>query len=104
LKQLVKPRGRRELEGRLAFALLAHRVDHVGALAPLGDHVRDQLRRVLQVGVDHRHHVAHSVLQASRQGGLVAEVARQVDHPHAAVARGDLIEQPRRVVAGAVVD
>ena len=104
VEQLVEPRGGGELEGGLALALLAHRVDDVGALAPLGDHVGDQLRRVLQVGVDHRDDVADGVLEAGGQRGLVAEVARQVDDAHARVGGGDPVEQLGRAVGAAVVD
>ncbi len=104
VEQLVEPRGGGELEGGLALALLAHRVDDVGALAPLGDHLGDQLRRVLQVGVDHRDDVADRVLQAGGERGLVAEVARQVDDAHARVGRGHAVEQLGRAVGAAVVD
>ncbi len=104
VEQLVEPRGGGELEGGLALALLAHRVDDVGALAPLGDHLGDQLRRVLQVGVDHRDDVADRVLEAGGERGLVAEVAREVHDAHARVGRGDAVEQLGRAVGAAVVD
>ena len=104
VEELVEPLRRGQLEGRLALALLAHRVHDVGSLAPLGDHVGDQLRGVLEVGVDHRHGVPGGVLEARRERGLVAEVARQVDHPHARVPVGDAVEDLGAGVGAAVVD
>ena len=83
---------------------LAHGVDDVGALAPALDHLEDQLGRVLQVGVDHRDDVAGGVLQAGGERGLVAEVAGEMDHAHARVGGGELVEQLGRAVGGAVVD
>ena len=44
------------------------------------------------------------MVQAGGQRGLVAEVARQVDDPHARIARGQPLEHQRRAVGGAVVD
>ena len=100
----VEPRRGGELEGGLALALLAHHVDDVGALAPLGDHVGDQLGRVLQVGVDHRDGVADGVLEAGGQRRLVAEVAREVHDAHARVGGGEPVEDLGRAVGAAVVD
>ncbi len=104
VEQLVEPGGGGELEGGLALALLAHGVDDVGALLPLLDHARDQLRRVLQVGVDHRHHIAGRVLQAGRERGLVAEVSREMNDSYARVGGGQAVEQRGRRVGAAVVD
>src|SRR2546430_6917656 len=43
-----------ELETRLPLALGARGIDDVDAVAPAVEHRRDQLRRVLQVGVDRK--------------------------------------------------
>ena len=105
VEQLVEPGGGGELEGGLAIALLAHGVDDVRALLPLLDHARDQLGRVLQVGVDHRHHIAAGVLQTRCERGLVAEVAREMDDAHTRSRRrqGGRVGAERRIGA-AVVD
>ena len=76
------------LEGGLPQPLLAHGVDDVDALAPALEHLRDHLRRVLQVAVEHHDHVAAGVLEPGGQRRLVAEVARERDDLHARVARG----------------
>ena len=68
------------------------------------EHRRDQLRRVLQVGVEHHHGVALGVVEAGGERRLVPEVARQVDDADARVGPGEAIEQHRRTVARAVVD
>ena len=69
-----------------------------------GDHVGDQLRWVLQVGVDHRHGVAEGVLEPGGERRLVAEVAREVDDADARVGAGEAVEQLPRAVRAAVVD
>ena len=78
-EEAVEPAGRRELHPRLPGALGADRVDDVRAVLPVLDHGQDQLRRVLQVGVDHHDHGAPGMVQAGRDRRLVAEVARERD-------------------------
>ena len=58
------------------------------AIAPGGHERRDDLGRVLQVGV-HRHHgVGRArVREAGGEGGLEAEIARELDQLEARVAR-----------------
>ena len=75
VEQLVEPAGGRQLEAGLALAVLAHRVDDVAARAPVIEHPRDQLGRVLEVGVEHHHGVAAGVVEPGRERGLVTEVA-----------------------------
>ena len=83
---------------------MAHRVHAVGAAAPLADHLPDQLRRILQVSVDHHDDITGRVLEARRQRRLVSEVARQVNHAHARVLVGELIEDLGAAIGAAVVD
>jgi hypothetical protein len=104
VEQLVEPRRGGELEGGLALALLAHGVDDVGAGAPALDHLEDQLGGVLQVGVNHRHDVTGGMLEAGGECGLVAEVAREVDHSDARIGGGESVEQLGCAVGRAVVD
>ena len=104
VEELVEPGGGGELERGLALALLAHGVDDVGAGAPALDHLEDQLGGVLQVGVNHRHDVTGGMLEAGGECGLVAEVAREVDHADARIGGGESVEQLGRAVGRAVVD
>ncbi len=99
-----QPRGE-ELEPRLAFAFGAHGVDHLVAFAPLGDQIGDDLRRVLQVGVDDDDGVAARVIHPGGDRNLVAEVPRKVeDDDVLRVLRVERVHQLRRLVAAAVVD
>jgi hypothetical protein len=102
--QAVEHAGGAALEAGLALALGAHGIDHVGPGAPAVEHLEDDLGRVLEVGVHHHHGVARRVVEARRQRGLVAEVARELDDLHAVVAVGELAQDGRRGVRRAVVD
>ena len=66
--------------------------------------MRDQLGRVLEVGVEHHDRVAAGVVESGGQRRLVPEVARQEDDPHAGIVVGEPLERRRRAVARAVVD
>ena len=56
--QAVKQRSGESLEPGFAFALGAHRINHLITLPPFRDHLQDDLRRVLQIGVDDHHRLA----------------------------------------------
>ncbi len=66
VEQRVEPARGAELEARLARPLLADGVDDVAARPPVVEHRRDQLGRVLKVGVEHHHGVALRRGQARR--------------------------------------
>ena len=83
----------RALEPALAFALQARAVDVVVAFAPLGDELRDQLRRILAVGIEDQRGAVVDMVQARGQRSFLAEVARQ---PQQADARDRL----RPIAAG----
>ena len=82
----------------------AHSIGHVGAGFPLRNHRGDELRRVLQVGVDHDNNIPDGALQTGGGSGLLAEVARQVHHAHAAILGGQPVERLRGAIGAAVVD
>ena len=63
----------------------------------------DQVGRILQVDVDRDQDVAPGMVDAGGEGGLLAEVARQVDDPDAPVAGAAVEQAGERVVARAVV-
>lgn len=84
---------RPKLEGGFAVAGGADPVDNLVAFAPLCDHLGDHFRRILQVGVDQHDGVAIGVIEASGDGDLVAEVARQKNDPNMFVARLYLAQQ-----------
>jgi hypothetical protein len=73
-------------------------------LLPALDHLADQLRRILEVGVEHRDGIAAGVLETGGQRRLVAEVARQVHDAQPRVALGESIEDLGRAIGRAIVD
>ena len=85
------------------LAVFAHAVDDVVAFAPLGEHLQDEFRRILQVGVDDRHDVAARMGQAGGHGRLVAEIPRKPQAGQTGIARAGFRQQFRRPVAAAVV-
>ena len=105
LHQRIEQVSRATLERAFARACDPLCVDHVGpALAPSGDQLRDQLRRVLKIGVDHDHRCAARVVQAGGQCHLLAEVARQVEHGDPGITRAQLVEHGHRAIAAPVID
>ena len=96
--------GRGLLQPCVAFALAAARVDDVVALAPCGNQQRNDLGRVLEVGVDHDDRVAARMIQPGCGGDLLAEVARQVDHADVGVGRAHCLDDSQCCVAASVVD
>ena len=104
-QQPVEDLGRAPLERGLAGARAPDRIDHVGLL-PLHflDHLRQQLRRVLKVGVDDQDPLARAQVEARGQSELVAVIARQVDGDQPRIGDGELAHDLPAAVARAVVD
>ena len=92
------------LESGFSGACAALAVNDVGALTRDLVHVVNQLRWVLQVGVDDRHEVALGVVDAGRDGDLVAEVSAQGDDLDAGVGIGSRTQLSQGAVLGAIVD
>ena len=86
-------RGDDALGQRLPLTRAALRVDDLEALAPARDHVGDQLRRVLEVAVDHDHGVAAAASMPGQRRRRLAEAAREAQHLHARVACAELEDQ-----------
>ena len=97
------PRGR-EFEKRLAVTGASLCMDDVVALLDERDHLFDQFRRVLQVGVENHHDVAVGKIDASRHGHLMAAVPSETHRPHLGVGCSQVVEEQPRVVTTAVVD
>ncbi len=100
----VEQMGRACLEPAFALPRLAHGMDHVEALAPLGDQGRDQLGRVLQIGVERDHDIAPRLIQPRRQRRLLAEIARQVVDAKPGVGSLQADQTRQRPILAAVVD
>lgn len=95
--------GRQFFEGRLAAARAALGVHVVVAFKPAFDQFRDQLRRMLQVGVHEDGAVAARVVDGGRQRDLLAEVARKAQVAHAGVLRRQGAHNFKRGIGAAVV-
>jgi len=91
-------------EPAFTFALEALGIDHVIAVAPLFDQLRDQLRRVLQVCVDDDCRITVAVIQARGEGDLLAEVAAQFYDGDARIVLFEPVEYLQCGVATAVID
>ena len=72
---------------RFPRSLLPHTVNDVVAFLPLLHELRDQLRRVLQVGVDDHDGVAARRQHARRNGVLIPEIAAEADELPTRVAQ-----------------
>ena len=79
-------------------------IDDLVARIPEPDEVAEQLGRVLQVGVHHHDGPPPRVVDAGRDGRLVAEIAGQVERHDPRVARCQGVEQTGRRIAAAVID
>ncbi len=91
-------------ERTVALAAPLDRIDDHGALAPFLDHRRDQLRRMLQIGVNRDHRVAARSLEAGEQRRLLAKIAREPEPLDAGILPGQILHPIERRVATAVVD
>ena len=88
----------------LVLALCPPSADHVVAGVDRLQQPRDFLGRILQVGVECHDHLAAALAEAGQDRGMLAEIARQLDHSHAAVTIRDLTQHRQRIVARTVVD
>ena len=87
-----------------AATLGAHAIHHLATLPPLVEHLEDDFRRVLEIGVDHHHDIAGSMIEAGADGDLMAEIAGKMQHldPGIALAQGE--QNFQRAVRAAVID
>ena len=91
------------LEDGFALALVPLRVDDLVALAPLCEHFVDEAWRVLQVAVDNHHRIADCMVEPRAEGGLVPEIAAEVDNLVIRIARKQSLDNFARLVLRTVV-
>jgi len=104
LQKAIKNISGRTFENRLSFARSPHAVHDVVTLSKSREHLGDDLRRVLQVGIHHHHRLAARVVEAGSDGELVSEIARQRNHPVARLGGAELLQSGEGTVARPVVD
>jgi hypothetical protein len=100
----IEQMGGDALEPAFACARQTARIDDVVALLPFGDHLFDDFRRVLQVGIHDDDRCALRRVHAGGDGDLVAEIARQADIAEARVALGERLQHDGAGIAAPVVD
>src|SRR5690606_15694043 len=92
------------LEPGFAAALVALAIDHVSTGIHHRSHLGQQLRRILQVGVNDQHTLATAEIEPRAQRNLVAIIAGEIDDDNMGVLVGKGIQLRQRAVAGAVID
>ncbi len=91
-------------EGGNALFFDALGQDHVVAGTSQVEHLAQHFRGVLPVTVHGDHVIGVSLVQASGQGGLVAEITAQFEHFHAPVGGSDAFQERLGLVGRAIVD
>jgi hypothetical protein len=104
VERAVEEASRGDLEPALRVFGAPHGVDDVVSLAGLVHERRDDLGRMLEVGVHRDDEVAGRCGEAGGQGDLVPEVPRQPDPPEALVVTGRGFDRLPGGVGRAVVD
>lgn len=92
------------LEERFPLTVAPAGRDVAVAFFPPGNHVRQQFRRVLEVGVHDDQGVAFGVVHAGQHGRFLAEITRQGHVGHARIFFVELAQNGQGPVAAAVVD
>ena len=104
LKQAVVSEREPAAEETFATSRNTRAIHVVVALQPPVDHERYCVDGMLEVSVDYHDGVSGAVVHAGEHGGLLAEIAREVDDADARVVSAQLVEQVECTVAAAVVD
>jgi len=68
------------------------------------DELRDQLWRVLQIGIDDHHGIAGGIIEPRGHGDLLAEIPAQINDGHPGVAFLQRAKDVGRSVLAAVID
>src|SRR5690348_10173369 len=76
VEQAVKPACADALDGAVALARRAHRIDDIRPGAPALDETGDEFRRILEVDIHRNDRVALGVIEARCHRRVLAEVAR----------------------------
>ena len=92
------------LEPSAVGTVLPHHSDHVVAFGIEAHYLRQHCRRVLQVGIHAHNPISIRMVDACYHGGLVAEVAREVDGFRIRIVGHQPVEQQSAAVGAAVVD
>ena len=94
----------KQLEETLTLAGLADAIHHIGVLLRVQrQQIRDQLRRILHIGIDNHGQIRVAMIDTRRHRGLMSEIAGKMNHPYIRIVRRDLVQQiPGSVLASIV--
>ena len=101
-KYLVEKIGVQSLSA--GWLLVAHHLDHIGSLFKGLQHMRDFLRRVLEVAVHGDDGVAGDRVQAGLESRLMPEVPGQAKVAHGQALITEAVQDFNGVIRAAVVD
>ena len=104
IDDVVGPSGDLHLDLGLAGAAEPRGVDHVGALAPFLDHLRNEFRRVLQIGVQADGGRTARVGKAGEDARRRTAAAARVDDLDSSIFHGERAQHAERTVVRAIVD
>src|SRR5690348_9466738 len=103
LDDTIKSISRRFLENAFAISSGAFCVGDIVALTPVFDQFQYQLRRILQICVDHHDSITLCTIQARSQGNLFSEIPAQVNDGYPVVLRLDALEHFHSFIGAAVI-
>ena len=94
------------LEARVARIVLADTDHDIGALFPCFDEARDELGRMLEIGIERDNRITFGVVYAGGRRGFLAEVPREIKnaHPNVRMRILERIERLEGRIRTAVVD
>ena len=94
------------LEARVARVVLADTDHDIGALFPCFDEARDELGRMLEIGIERDNRIAFGVVYAGGRRGFLAEVPREIKnaHPNIRMRILERIERLEGRIRTAVID
>src|SRR5205085_8664502 len=98
IDDFVEHARRAALEQREGADAIANTVDDGEAVFPMRDHLRDQRRRRLEVGVHHDDSVAGGGVESGGERRLMAEVSAEMDDAELRIFGAELVEDSRRFV------
>lgn len=93
-----------QFEPRFSAPSLSLGVHDIKALFDPGDHLLDDLGRILEISIHDDRRVAFGIIQAGRHGNLMSAVSRQMQDCNARVSLRERIQLITCRVTAAVVD
>jgi hypothetical protein len=100
----IESEGEKYLRGCLSLSRFALTIGHIVSLAPAFEHLRNELRWILKIGIEDHDNLAFGLIQATGDGELVTEVSRQSNCLYESALLGVLTDEWPGVVFATVID